>query len=262
MCRAFFSIVFCLSLLLPLRSAQALPFTIPDNFIGGTPSNPAWAGQDIVGTSSEYSVSKFEVAITGGELSVSIFSSYFDNVGSDGTSMGDLFISTNGWSPFGPAPYINDTAANGETWEYALVFELPKGMKKNKATSLLGESGTAHLFQIPAYQPGGGALIQLSDADGGFRRDQEVSLNTAGLTAAASGSWSITNLAGDHDRLTTVIALSSLKGVSDSIGLHWTMSCGNDVIEGAAPITGAVPEPGTLLLCSSALLIRRLRRGC
>ena len=38
-------------------------------------------------------------------------------------------------------------------------------------------------------------------------------------------------------------------GLTDTeiLGFHWTMQCGNDVIEGAAP----VPEPATMLLLGS-----------
>jgi hypothetical protein len=37
------------------------------------------------------------------------------------------------------------------------------------------------------------------------------------------------------------------------IGLHWTMSCGNDVIEGAFD-PGIVPEPSTVILLGLGLL--------
>ncbi len=41
----------------------------------------------------------------------------------------------------------------------------------------------------------------------------------------------------------------------DELGLHWVMTCGNDVIEGAATIPSAsVPEPGSIVLLFIGLI--------
>ena len=49
---------------------------------------------------------------------------------------------------------------------------------------------------------------------------------------------------------------------ADAVGLHWTMQCGNDVVEGKANVP--VPEAGALLLFGTVLVglvgYRRVRR--
>ena len=111
-----------LSVLLGVNNSSAV--TITDNFHGGVPNNSAFAGQDIVGTFDGWDVSHMDVNYdsVNNQLVVDIFALYFDNVGRAGTELGDLFISDNGWSPFGTAPYDDDTAFNGEAWEYAAVM--------------------------------------------------------------------------------------------------------------------------------------------
>ena len=37
----------------------------------------------------------------------------FLNIGQYNTTLGDLFISNNGWNPYGPAKYIEDYYVNG-----------------------------------------------------------------------------------------------------------------------------------------------------
>jgi hypothetical protein len=238
-----------------VSSANAAPIVIPDNYIGAGATHSSWLNQDVIGDVSKFGVDQMLVQVSGGQLSVAIDSSYYNNVGLWGTDMGDLFISTDGWNPFGgSAPYLNDNAQNGENWEYAVVFERTP-TPPNATVSLVGASGLAHIFQIPNPQS-----IILSSAPEGYiyRANQEVRLNTSGLTPVASGSWAITALPGIFDRLTVEIPLSAFANLSDTVGLRWTMTCANDVIEGSA----AVPEPLTasLLTLGCATLLRK-RRG-
>lgn len=227
-------------------SANATPVTINDNFVGGTPTNSGWNGQDIIGDPNEFGISKMVVDRVGNTLTVGIFSTYFDNVGAFGTEMGDLFISTNGWHPAGAAPYNTDDASNGEAWEYALVLSNhgEAAAATQTATSMLGQSGTAALYQIT-----NNAQIILSNAPAGYiyRGNQEVQYAPGNAAAAASGTWSILNLGGSENELLFSITSSSLN-VSD-LGFHWAFTCGNDVIEGGAQL----PEPCTMALLASAL---------
>ncbi|MBN1841875.1 MAG: PEP-CTERM sorting domain-containing protein [Deltaproteobacteria bacterium] len=46
------------------------------------------------------------------------------------------------------------------------------------------------------------------------------------------------------------IDITGLPWSLEELGFHWTMTCANDVIEGAAP----VPEPATMLLLGTGLV--------
>ena len=80
----------------------------------------------------------------------------------------------------------------------------------------------------------------------------------------------ITNISGneivDGDRSFYRIVSIDLSGLNltSNVAMHWTMSCGNDVIDGITRSTVKVPEPGTLALLGSGLfglgLVRRRRR--
>lgn len=238
----FFSAAF---LAISVGPAQAAPITITDQFIGGAPTSPSWYGADVIGDADKFDISSLNFEITGSSLTVNVISSYFNNVGQYGTRLGDLFISTNGWHPYGSAPYTDDTASNGETWEYALVLSNhgESAAQSGNPANFVNQSGTISLYQIT--NP---AQIQLSNASGIYRGNQEVLLNTSGLQALATGSWGIFDLPGEYDQLRFTIATSIFSNVTDW-GFHYGMTCGNDVIEGGA----AVPEPASAMLLLTAI---------
>lgn len=201
--------------------AQGAPIVIQDTYIGGTATHSSYIGQDIIGSAELFDISRMEVSfLPANTMRIDIFSQYFDNIGEFSTQLGDLFLSTDGYQ------------GEDEQWEYALRLDsyLPTTT-----------SGTISLYGVQT------ANIVMSSAPSGYiyRAGQEVQYNPAGQDNLATGSWSLNNIGGTDDtddylRFTFTYDFGNVS----TYGLHWGMTCGNDVIEGAAP----VPEPSAMLL--------------
>ena len=85
-----------------------------------------------------------------------------------------------------------------------------------------------------------------------FRDGQEVAVNTSGKIAINSSNWDIiadTNSTVGKLNFLIDLTRTSLAG-SDTIALHWCMTCANDTIEGKY----SVPESGMFALLSLGLL--------
>jgi hypothetical protein len=228
-------------------AASAGAVTINDGYVGGTPTDPADFGKDIIGTPSAYDVSHMDVQWDSGLLVVKIYSQFFDNVGISGIELGDLFISTDGWNPFGAAPYPEDNRTNGEDWEVALVLDDHGEGDHGPGVDFAGRSGVLSAFVV---DPAGIEETFLLGTS--YRQFQEAQYNPVGQQQAfALGTWGIFDELGEYDSLIMSINLGRLlEGFDGELGFHWTMTCGNDVIEGGA----AVPEPSSMLLLGGALL--------
>lgn len=237
------AIVTSLLLLGMASGAVAGPYTIDDNgadrFIGeGTDANGNVLG-DRFGA-PQYEVFGMDVSNDASTLFVTVHTN-FDQSQNASFDFGDLFIDTDGWSPDGTAgsQYADDNDSNQGNWDYAV-----------DVSSLVG--GFADLIGL-----GGSTLLNSSDVITGpdnTRENQEVAYLSGGSLAGSAG---LTVDPGTS--LSFQIALADL-GLSSQgsteIGLRWTMTCANDIVEGAAN----VPEPGTLALLSLGLLGLGLRK--
>ena len=221
-------------------STSAAAVVIDDNYAGGgdLPLAPFNLSRDVL-VDSIYEIYSMDVTTTGTLMSVTINTDFIstdpkNSVG--GFVPGDLFISTDGWNPYAGvrgAPYYEDTASNGTTWEYAF------------------DSSTG---QMLAITPGDIDLVESNEC---CRVDQEVSVNGGTDTGAAvSYSGPVASTSGIWAYEYTYVFDYSLLGVmgGDELGLRWTMSSANDIIEGAVKIPVAIPEPASVALLAAGLL--------
>jgi hypothetical protein len=176
---------------------------------------------------------------------------YFDAWQKDTTNFqpGDLFLSTDGWTPFddGSPGFGSDSTANGEDWEY--VIDLGDIDTFNNQLS-----GGAQLYSIAdGGVIEGGSIRSVQEAT--YDPDDFFNPNTNPLGA---GSWLVfdEDTDGTFDSMSITMLLSDgFQGVLDEadangqgLGFHWTMSCGNDTIEGVVPVPAAVWLFGSGLL--------------
>ena len=211
-----------------LSAGQASATLIQDNYVG---SNDHGYG-DVIASSSEYNhynISNMDVSFGGGYMTVRVNTGFSEADDHYGVQYGDLFISTNGWHPYGSAPYYQDDASNGEDWEF--VFDTSANTLYGGGFSILTSDD---FFDPTRYY---------------FRNGQEVQRGTGG-TAIKGGSVDLSQAGiGGYIQYNILLSDLGLSGPAD-IGLKWGMTCANDTIEGMA----SVPEPSALMLLGLALL--------
>lgn len=227
---------------------QLTNYVITDNYVGADPTNN-WPHVDVIGAQESFDVSHMKVSFDGSRMTVNLYTTYLDNIGLHGTQLGDLFVSTDGWRPFGEPSYPDDEASNGETWEYALTID----------NHLSPSGGNVNLYAVTD------GTIAYSWAPHGYvyRAGQEVQFTPReSVSPLAVGTWSIVEN-GDYDILRFDVTAGTW-GSPSALGFHWGPTCANDVIEGEAP--ASVPEPSTLILLGSGLaglfgLRRKSKKG-
>ena len=231
-----------------LLGSTAFAYTISD--IG---SAAYWGGRvagassiaygDVIG-SPYFNVDQMIVTHSGRDWTVTLVGPYFgyhNDQNADGGlpyrfGPGDLYINSNGWvATQGPAGhYETDTFAQSEGWNFVVTknTEDQWGLYSLDYSKIqYTNAGSGYIYRTgQAWQGGAGGYIGAARIDDHLNNQLTFTFNT--------GTFDWTN-----------------------IGLHWTMQCGNDVVEGAAP----VPEPSTMLLLGSGLVglwgIRKKRKG-
>jgi hypothetical protein len=210
-----------------------------------------------------YDVHGMDASRSGNVLTVTIYTNFAGNAGQEsqwtrngtGIGYGDLFLSS-GWNPHGSGFYDNDNAANGNHWTYAFALD--------DAFSTTGGVGT--IYALSAGSAGNhnpDALLSDHFMNCGshcvYRNGQEVAVDTSRASATnTTGSWTV----GDGF-LSFSFDVADLDLDPNSFGFHWTMYCGNDVIEGLDPVTVPEPESADVFLLGLgliALVVMRQRK--
>lgn len=231
--------------------------TVTDNYWGGRISNISYTYQDMVAGNAEFQIDSFVVKqLTSGlyDLEVTVTGSYFENYfGTYSTKNlapnygpGDLYISSKGWittSGDEVDHYKGDTFNSAEKWDFVVKGPWsgqhnPDGFVETGVYSLNWDTLT-----YTTNNPNSGYI---------YRADQAWMGGYGNLVEGAQVKLTSNGMIFQFD--TDALNLAS------NIGLHWTMKCGNDVIEGSA----RVPEPTSLLFLGLGLLgvcgVRRFKR--
>lgn len=230
-----------LCLLLMSTTSAAMSWRIDDTYIGGDDHGRG----DVIHPENQedlFAVDWMNLDLTDNWLTVDIHTDF--GLGETyGTDYGDLFLSIDGWQPYGDAPYLDDNAATGEDWEY--VFDVSQGTLYN-IQSLLGQEGILNAEDV---MPEGGT----------FRDGQEVLIDASAFTdemiASQGGSVYRSGTNDEYYSMRFDVSDLQLDPEAFELALHWSMTCANDVIEGMIdPASASVPEPSTLLLLGLGLL--------
>jgi hypothetical protein len=166
--------------------------------------------RDVIGNRS--AVDQMEVIVTGDIMTVKITGPYFYNYVHNikrarDAAPGDLYISSRGWKVAGRPPYTKDIFEASEGWDYVVSFEKKK-VYALRFSDIIMTSPLPYVTRYRAHQAWRGGY-------GDYIADAAVALTETGLTF--------------------IFNVRDMR-LESKIGLHWTMKCGNDIIEGNAPI--------------------------
>jgi len=220
----------------PVMSAP-LPYWADNGFVQfaddeGHTSGPGVGGQDF---DAEY----FYVKLDGSTLSVGLQSGFdlYDGVQTwtdDQTYYaGDLALSFDG----------NVVLGDSDTYEYAFDFGFDTHSYDNNTNYSGDDTG---LYLVDEWG---------DDGDIHYTTSNPFAMATGDLVAGAGGATSGTESQLDWQSTYYRIASFDISGIENfqQLDVHWTMSCGNDVIDGSYT-PDPVPEPATMVLLGSGLV--------
>lgn len=239
----------------------------PDQYIGGQATHTSYNNTDVIGDADVFDLTRWEIStpsLGSSTLIVEIQGNYFDDIlnqsnGLLDTSLGDLFISTNGLA-WGAGDDTNLDYIGGTTetsWDYVITVDPRSG----------GGVPTTET-QTTGYRVSDGTIVSSQVDSGIFRENQEWSFTPDnGASVAFLADWYVStdSISFSFDLGPDGIPFSEIG--PNGLGFHWTMECGNDVIEFALdPTVTPVPEPsqigalGIVGMGAFMVLRRRLRR--
>ncbi len=237
-------------------AAQVQAYMLDDHYIGGDDHGYG----DVIGHTNMFDVAGLDVAVSGTQVTVDIYTTFWDDIGvygslalnGKGIGVGDLMLGSS-WNPNGSASngYLADNAASGTLWSHAVSVD--------DAYSTTG--GSARLYALNGSSNDENLLLSEDFLSAGVYRDgQEVAVDRASRKvdwlSGNSASWVVSS-----GKISFMFDAANTGLLSDGeLALHWAMLCGNDVIEGAVPVA-SVDEPSSLaLLALGALGLGWLRR--
>jgi hypothetical protein len=215
-------------------------------------------GQPVVDYSADilggpaYAVDTLAVTRGTDSFTATLTGAYFSSTGLN-EWIGDLFLTTGAWNPAGAGPnYVgNNATATGTTWDYVLSIV---------GGQVSPNGGPATSGQIALYAVNKDNILTTSELpqSGAYRDDQEIEYDATGQAPIVLGTWTLTPDLADPSNGTFTFSLDGLTladyGLDGVLGLHWAMSCGNDIVEGVVPAAGTVPEPATMVLFGAGLV--------
>jgi len=172
---------------------------------------------DVIGRRS--AVDQMDISMQNDVLTVKITGPYFYNYvhnvkRTQDAPPGDLYVSSKGWQVSGSPPYTKDIFEASEGWDYVVSFQNKK-VYKLRFSDIIMTSRLPYTSKYRAQQAWRGGYGEYLD-------EAEVILNDSGLTFI----FSVRNMQ-----------------LESEIGVHWTMKCGNDIVEGSAPVPAIAMAP-------------------